>query len=57
MKCLFRRRKAPKETARPVAADAEIARLTEHADLIMGQLDVVVRRMTEMLRNSPGEKS
>lgn len=52
---IFRRRKSDRGPARTPAADAEVARLTARADLIVEELDVVVRQMSEMLRNAPGK--
>lgn len=36
----------------PYATDFDVARLTARADLIMGELDVVVRQMSTMLREA-----
>lgn len=36
----------------PYAQDFDVARLTARADLIMGELDVVVRQMADMLKAS-----
>jgi hypothetical protein len=52
---LIRRRRSANGPARTLAADAEVARLTARADLIVEELDVVVKQMSEMLRNAPGK--
>lgn len=55
MKCLFRGRRAAGSPSPSPAADAEVARLTARADLIVEELDIVVRQMSEMLRKAPGK--
>lgn len=54
---LSRRRKAAGGASRSAVADAEVARLTARADLIVEELDIVVRQMTDMLRKAPGKTS
>lgn len=55
MKWLFRRRRTAGGPGRTFAADAEVARLTARADLIVEELDLVVKQMSSMLRNAPGK--
>lgn len=43
---------APERTA---VHDSEVARLTARADLIVEELDIVVKQMSEMLRLAPGK--
>lgn len=39
---------------RPAAYDAEVARLTARADLIVEELDVVVQELSQMLKSAYG---
>lgn len=55
MKCSFRGRKAAGAPARTPAADAEVARLAARADLIVEELNDIVKHMSDMLRNAPGK--
>jgi hypothetical protein len=54
MKWLFRTRKSATGPAASPTADAELARLTARADLIVEELDTVVSQLSDMLRNAPG---
>jgi hypothetical protein len=55
MTWLFHRRRGAGAAARTPAADAEVARLTARADLIVEELDLVVKQMSDMLRKAPGK--
>lgn len=41
---------------RPASYDAEVARLTARADLIVEELDVVVQELSQMLKSAYGIK-
>lgn len=58
MTWLFSRRKGRSAPAvsTPVF-DTEVARLTARADLIVEELDIVVKQMSDMLRNAPREET
>ncbi|WP_372663521.1 hypothetical protein [Amycolatopsis kentuckyensis] len=42
--------------SRPASYDAEVARLTARADLIVEELDVVVQQLSQMLKSAYGIK-
>lgn len=53
------RKRVPKKDAapsRPASYDAEVARLTARADLIVEELDVVVKELSQMLKSAYGIK-
>jgi uncharacterized membrane protein len=51
---LFRRRTRDAHQPRTATQDAEVARLTAKADLIMDELESVVGQMADMLREAHG---
>lgn len=54
----FKHSKPPKESyvdeVRRLGADQDVARLAAKADLIIEELDIVVKQMAEMLRGAYG---
>ncbi len=54
----WRKRVAKEDVApsRPASYDAEVARLTARADLIVEELDVVVQQLSQMLKSAYGIK-
>jgi len=52
---LFRRRPRDEHVPRTASQDAEVARLTAKADLIMDELESVVGQMADMLRDAHGK--
>lgn len=54
----WRKRVTKKDVApsRPASYDAEVARLTARADLIVEELDVVVKELSQMLKSAYGIK-
>lgn len=48
----FRRAKPADDPSPGPAHDAEVARLTARADLIVEELDVVVKELSDMLKNA-----
>ena len=53
----FRRARPAAGAGRPVAEDAEVARLTERADLIVDELADVVKQLNEAFKASYGKES
>lgn len=49
------KRRRIEEPGRSPAQDAEVARLTARADLIVEELETVVQQMSAMLRNAYGQ--
>lgn len=51
----MKRRRIEEPLGRTASQDAEVARLTARADLIVEELETVVQQMSAMLRNAYGQ--